>query len=43
MNPEARDDCFLIFYGLFTLGAEINWALHSVRCLEDEKRRQKDK
>ena len=23
------------------LGAEINWALHSVRCLEDERRRQK--
>lgn len=41
MNPEARYDYLLIFYGLFTLGAEINWTLHSVRCLEDERRRQK--
>lgn len=42
-NPEARYDCLLLFYILFTLGTEINWALHFVRCLEDEKRKQKEK
>ena len=42
-NDEPRSQIWLlIFYVLFTLGVEINWTLHFVRCLEEAKGRQKE-